>query len=80
MLAAEDDFYAIDAVLRGIESPTLVMQADARMGAVLTDEQARRAVELMPRGRLVTVPGAGHAIHAYKPIEFTQLVVGFVGT
>jgi N-formylmaleamate deformylase len=78
MLGAPDDYYAIDSALRGIESPTLVMQGDPELGAVLTDEQARRTVGLLPHGHLVSVPGAGHAIHAQKPVQFTALVQDFM--
>lgn len=79
MLDDPDHYYAIGPALRTNESPTLLMQADPTIGAVLTSQEARRALLQLHHGSLVTVPGAGHAIHAYKPAEFVQIVCDFVG-
>ncbi|HEX6510566.1 MAG TPA: alpha/beta hydrolase [Chloroflexota bacterium] len=77
MLASRADYYAIDSALQDIESPTLLMQADLAMGGVLSDDDAQRAKTLLANGSLVRMPGAGHAIHAYKPREFTEIVRAF---
>ncbi|MGH2448178.1 MAG: alpha/beta fold hydrolase [Chloroflexota bacterium] len=61
-------------------SPTLVMQADQTKGGVLTDDGARRALELLPYGSFVHFEGAGHAIHAYQPEKFTRQILKFTGT
>jgi pimeloyl-ACP methyl ester carboxylesterase len=55
----------------------LIMQADPRYGGVLADAQARAALSRLPRGSLQFVPGAGHAIHATRPVEFTRLLLDF---
>ncbi len=82
MLDRPADYYAIDANLHAIESPTLLMQADPAHGAVLTDTEAVRTLELLRQGRLARVAGAGHAIHAHAPVEFVRLLTEFteVGT
>jgi pimeloyl-ACP methyl ester carboxylesterase len=77
VLAESDTYFALDDALRDVESPTLILQADRAMGGVLTDEQARRALNALPNGTLVHVPGSGHAIHGTKPVEFTRLVLDF---
>lgn len=77
MLADDARYFAIDGALRADESPTLLMQADPALGAALSPAGAQHALSLLPHGRLVTVNGAGHAIHAYKPAEFTRLIVDF---
>jgi len=77
MLDRPTDYYAIDANLRAIESPTLLMQADPANGAVLTDAEAQRTLELLRQGSLVRVAGAGHAIHAHAPAEFARLLTEF---
>jgi pimeloyl-ACP methyl ester carboxylesterase len=79
MLSQAEDYNAIEGALRANESPTLLLQADPQLGAVLSDEGARRALGALPRGSLVQIKGAGHAIHAYKPIEFVDIIHGFVG-
>jgi pimeloyl-ACP methyl ester carboxylesterase len=78
MLDRPDDYYAIDQALRADESATLLMRADPQLGAVLDPDEARRALALLPNGYEVEVKGAGHAIHAYKPTEFVDLVTDFV--
>ncbi len=79
MLAHPNDYYAVDQALKLNEAPTLLMRADPHMGGVLSAEEAERAVQLLPHGTLVNFPGAGHAIHAYKPVEFVQAVFEFLG-
>jgi pimeloyl-ACP methyl ester carboxylesterase len=78
-LAHGGDYFAIDDQLRHTDSPTLIMQADRERGGVLTDEQAARALALLPRGQWIKVPGAGHAIHATSPEEFVRQVRAFTG-
>jgi len=73
------DYYAIDANLRAIESPTLLMQADPAQGAVLTDTEAQRTLQLLRHGSLARVAGAGHAIHAHAPVQFVRLLTEFTG-
>jgi pimeloyl-ACP methyl ester carboxylesterase len=80
MLAHPADYYALESNLRNIESPTLLMQADPDMGAVLTDGEADGALQALSQGSVVRVRGAGHAVHAYKPAEFTRLVVEFAAS
>jgi hypothetical protein len=40
---------------------------------VLSEAQARRMVEVLPRGELVTVPGVGHAPTLVEPVVLTAL-------
>lgn len=77
MLDRPEDFNAIDSALRAIDAPVLLLQADPALGAVLTDEEVARSLTLLPEGTWRQVTGAGHAIHAFKPIEFTELVLEF---
>jgi pimeloyl-ACP methyl ester carboxylesterase len=79
-LANRWDYFAIDSALRADDAPTLLLQADRTRGGVLTDEQAARALRLLPHGELAHVLGAGHAIHAEKPREFVDLIGRFTRT
>jgi pimeloyl-ACP methyl ester carboxylesterase len=79
LLADADRYFQLDASLEDIEGPVLLMQADPSLGGVLTDEQAKHALSKLRNGRLVSMPGSGHAIHATKPAEFARLVLEFVG-
>jgi pimeloyl-ACP methyl ester carboxylesterase len=77
LLSNPTHYYEMARELRNIESPTLLMQADPAKGAVLEDDNIRGALSLLPRGSAVTVPGAGHAIHASKPVEFVATIERF---
>jgi pimeloyl-ACP methyl ester carboxylesterase len=77
MLDRSQDYFDLDAALLADEAPTLLLQADPAMSPSLTTENARRTLELLPHGSLYTVEGAGHAIHAYRPAEFVDLVRRF---
>jgi pimeloyl-ACP methyl ester carboxylesterase len=77
MLARPLDYFYLDPALQSDEAPTLLLQADPTMSPSLTTENARHALEHLPHGTLYTVSGAGHAIHAYRPAEFVDLVRRF---
>ena len=51
-----------------------MVAADPRLDAALGAEAAEHVVALLPHGRLLTIPGARHAVHASKPREFAQAV------
>jgi N-formylmaleamate deformylase len=77
LLSDPDSYYEMDRELRNIESPTLLIQADPARGAVLRDVDIQAALDRLPRGASVTVAGAGHAVHAFKPAQFVSIVEQF---
>ncbi len=77
LLENPDTYYEMERALRNIESPTLLIQADPAKGAVLREIDIQRALELLPHGESITIPGAGHAVHAFKPAEFVSIVERF---
>jgi len=70
--------YDQDACLRAIAAPTLLLQADPAAGGALGDADAAHAVELLPQGTLVRLPGVGHGIHGEVPDRFARLVHDFL--
>jgi len=65
-----------EAFITGIHAPTLVLSGteDAAHGG------AAGLVERLPRGRLISLPGAGHACYLERPAEFNAAVRSFLGT
>jgi esterase len=57
--------------LGGVSCPTLVVWGTE--SDVLSETQARRMVQVLPRGELVTVPGIGHAPTLVEPTVLTAL-------
>src|SRR5207302_1063268 len=74
---ADDNYFDVAPALRGDESQTLIMRADPVRGGVLSEEDAKRALALLPRGRVTYLPGSGHAIHVTHPSEFARIVYQF---
>jgi 3-oxoadipate enol-lactonase len=61
-----------------IQQPTLVVQADPARGGILGATAARRFVDRLPRGRLLSIPGAAHAVHASHPAALASDVLDFL--
>lgn len=74
VLRAEGGFPAVVAALSNVSIETLVVAADPSLDAALGPEAAERVVSLLPHGRLVTIPGARHAVHASKPRELVRAI------
>jgi esterase len=58
-------------VLQALGCPTLVVWGSD--SDVLSEAQARRMVDTLPRGELVTVPGIGHAPTLVEPVVLATL-------
>ena len=54
----------------GLPDPGVVWGSDSD---VLSEAQARRMAEVLPRGELVPVPGIGHAPTLVEPVVLTAL-------
>jgi pimeloyl-ACP methyl ester carboxylesterase len=63
--------YDLEALLPQVTCPALFLQGDPVFGG-LEDEAAERAAGLLPNGRRVKIPGAGHNIHNTRPEAVLQ--------
>jgi pimeloyl-ACP methyl ester carboxylesterase len=75
---SEPGFSSQAAVLHSISTPTLLIAADPTLDAALGEEAAHTVAASLPDGRLLTLPGARHAVHASHPRDFATAVLGFV--
>lgn len=64
--------------LQAIEVPVLLVRGDYDLGSVLREDDALNALALLPHGFDAHIPGAGHAVHGDKPVEFVKRVLEFV--
>jgi pimeloyl-ACP methyl ester carboxylesterase len=62
---------ALWGVLQRLPCPTLVIWGTE--SDVLSEAQARRMVEVLPREELVAVPGVGHAPTLVEPVVLAAL-------
>lgn len=66
----------MSAHLRGIRAPTLGVRG-AR-DPIVPQRWAEEAARLLPRGRLVVIPGAAHSITFHAPLELTRVIRPFL--
>ena len=66
----------VEAVVAGIECPTLAIFADPAQ-PYLADDVRRRRAALLPRGELLVLPG-GHHLHMDQPQRIAAEVVRFL--
>ena len=78
MLRSEPGFPAVVSALGNVKVEAAIVAADPSLDAALGAEAAERVAGLLPHGRLVTIPGARHAVHASKPREFARVVREFL--
>jgi pimeloyl-ACP methyl ester carboxylesterase len=66
------------AAAPAVSVPVLVVQADPRRDGALGDRAARDFVARLPRGRLLSIPGAAHAVHASHPAQLAEATLAFL--
>lgn len=70
--------YDIEAVMRGIQCPTLVLQADTAAGGMLTDTDATQLAESCADCSTIKFPGTGHLIHWSATTKLLSVVTAFL--
>jgi (E)-2-((N-methylformamido)methylene)succinate hydrolase len=63
-----------------VTAPVLLVQADPALGGVLGDEAAEGFVARLPRGRLVKIAGARHAVHASHAADVARVTLDFLAS
>lgn len=61
-----------------IQSPLLLVHGDRERGSMLVPEDAATLTTMLPRARLVCIPGTGHNIHRDFPAAFLAAVIPFL--
>lgn len=59
-----------------IHAPALVVRG--RRDRIVPEAWAEQAASLLPRGRLIVVPGAGHAMNFHAPLELARVTLPFL--
>jgi pimeloyl-ACP methyl ester carboxylesterase len=72
------DGYDVANIVARIQCPTLVMQADASAGGMLTDEDAMLLETTIVDVTRVKLSGIGHQIHTVAPDVALRLALGFL--
>jgi pimeloyl-ACP methyl ester carboxylesterase len=70
--------YDVVALLPRVACPTLLVLADPAAGGTVTDDDAARALRLLPRGAQVRMEGLGHPLHATHPEPVARVIEAFL--
>ncbi|HEV2121374.1 MAG TPA: alpha/beta hydrolase, partial [Chloroflexota bacterium] len=70
----------LEARLRRIACPVLLVQGNAALGGAISDERAAHVVSLLRHVTHVPLENAGHFIHHSFPDEFSRLVSDYLET
>jgi len=65
-------------VFKGILCPVLLVTADPHLGAIISADTAREAVQILPKGEVVHIHGAGHNIRRDQYRQFYSEVRPFL--
>ena len=65
-------------ILSSVQSPTLLLYGSAELGSMVAPADAERFVQIMPRGRSIQIPGAGHSLHRDASDAFLAAVIPFL--
>ena len=65
-------------ILSEVQIPTLLLYGSLELGSMVAPADAERFVEIMPRGRAIQLPGAGHSLHRDASDAFLKVVIPFL--
>jgi pimeloyl-ACP methyl ester carboxylesterase len=65
-------------ILATVQSPALLLHGSAELGSMVAPEDAERFVQILPRGRTVAIPDAGHSLHRDATSAFLAAVIPFL--
>ncbi len=74
------DGYDVDTIISQIRCPVLLIQADAKAGGMLHEDDARRVESLAADVTRVTLPCAGHLVHWSHTTQLANLMHGFLAS
>lgn len=67
-----------EPLLRQIRCPVLFLQANPAMGGLLSDEDLKRALSVLPHAAHVRFPTLGHALHIQQPEPVLRAITNFL--
>lgn len=65
-------------ILAGVQIPSLLLYGCSELGSMVAPADAERFVQMMPRGRAIQLPGAGHSLHRDASDAFLAAVIPFL--
>lgn len=69
-----------DELIARIKCPTLLIQADPKMGGLMTDHDVARVKAAQAQVQVSRMNGIGHSLHMYDPAPVLRAVLNFLVT
>jgi pimeloyl-ACP methyl ester carboxylesterase len=69
-----------DEWLARIQCPTLLLQADAKLGGLMTDGDVAKMQATLPHVQVARMTGMGHSLHMYDPAPVLRALMNFLVT
>jgi pimeloyl-ACP methyl ester carboxylesterase len=69
-----------DVLIARIKCPTLLIQADPRMGGLMTDHDVARIKAVQAQVQVARMNGIGHSLHMYDPAPILRALMNFLVT
>lgn len=66
----------LEAAARSLQTPTLLIRG--AKSNIVTEQEARRFLDLVPRAEYLTVNGAGHMVVGDRNDAFNQAILDFI--
>ena len=65
-------------ILSGVQSPTLLLYGSVELGSMVAPVDAEQFAQIMPHGRVIQIPEAGHSLHRDASDAFLEAVIPFL--
>jgi pimeloyl-ACP methyl ester carboxylesterase len=65
-------------ILAAVQSPVLLLHGSSELGSMVAPDDAERFVQIVPRGRTMAIPDAGHSLHRDATSAFLAAVIPFL--
>ncbi len=69
-----------DELISRIKCPTLLLQADPKMGGLMTDDDVDKIRRASPDVQVSPMKGVGHSLHMYDPAPILRALMNFLVT
>lgn len=72
------DGYEVEATMRGVKCPALILRGDEAKGGMLNRDEAAQWAAWMCDATLIDVPGVGHLLHWQATETVARMTLGFL--